>query len=59
MAKETKLYIALSTFHQLRPKLANSLVLRYENRDSECTLGLGEIGPENPNFKIKTCTLGF
>ena len=22
-------------------------------------LGLGEIGPEDPNFKIKTCTLGF
>ena len=24
-----------------------------------CPLGLGEIGPEGPNFKIKTCTLGF
>ena len=24
-----------------------------------CTLGLGEIGPEDPNFKIKTWALGF
>ena len=24
-----------------------------------CTLGLGEIGLKDPNFKIKTCTLGF
>ena len=23
------------------------------------SVGLGEIGPEDPNFKIKTCTLGF
>ena len=23
------------------------------------TLGLGEIGPEDPNFRIKSCTLGF
>ena len=23
------------------------------------TLGLGEIGPEDPNFKIKTWALGF
>ena len=22
-------------------------------------LGLGEIGPEDPNFKIKTCAVGF
>ena len=22
-------------------------------------IGLGEIGPEHPNFKIKTSTLGF
>ena len=24
-----------------------------------CALGLGEIGPEEPNFKIKTGALGF
>ena len=24
-----------------------------------CLVGLGEIGPEDPNFKIKTCTLRF
>ena len=24
-----------------------------------CVLGLGEIGPKDPNFKIKTWALGF
>ena len=24
-----------------------------------CALGLGEIGPEDLNFKIKTCAVGF
>ena len=26
---------------------------------NDYTLGLGEIGPEDPNFKIKTWALGF
>ena len=26
---------------------------------SRSSLGLGEIGPQDPNFKIKTCTPGF
>ena len=25
----------------------------------QCTVGLGEIGLKDPNFKIKTCSLGF
>ena len=24
-----------------------------------CPIGLGEIGPEDPKIKIKTCSLGF
>ena len=26
---------------------------------ARCIVGLGEIGPGCPNFKIETCTLGF
>ena len=29
------------------------------NSKEHTCLGLGEIGPEDPNFKIKTCILGF
>ena len=35
-----------------------SVWLRAHTNDN-CVLGLGEIGPEDPNFKIKTCTLRF
>ena len=31
----------------------------YQSTKKARPLGLGEIGLEDPNFKIKTCTLGF
>ena len=42
----------------------SSVVLHRQSKEKQwehkmCNLGLGEIGPEDPNFKIKTCTLEF
>ena len=42
----------------LMPKMKFFAVDSYFKKVS-LHIGLGEIGPEDPNFKIKTCTLGF
>ena len=37
----------------------HSLVPPLQNCNTDCRVGLGEIGPEDRNFKIKTWALGF
>ena len=59
------IFVNVSTVCQNEPILHShpSLVLKWpivmHMEYRACTLGLGEIGPEDPNFKIKTCAVGF
>ena len=52
---ETETLQKLAKVSRLRPK-QELISLRFFAR---YTLGLGEIGPKDPNFKIKICLLGF
>ena len=43
----------------LPPVEVGSTMMLKVGLSGSCALGLGEIGPQDPNFKIKTWALGF